>query len=320
MGLEQAREAIVERLKKGGVKGASSLGTMSVVTANQAVFDDALTALEREGIALVNREGAKPKYYLKEFAPSHRKAILAKLQKAGAKGAPTLYTASASANAKAAIEKDAAALESEGEIVVDRNGAKPKHYLKGLAPELPSLERICARLEEFATAKYPEMVSEAELKKQLSKAEAALLGRAIYWMENQRELVRLRHGKTVFFASGRALRSALGEGTSEIPVNPFLNREVPSEPIAPPEGINAGSIHAAYRTLAERSGFPSVKIAALQRESGISLPGLHEWLRNEYQHGRAVLSFGDWSLSDEATRAAAIEIRGEHYLLVKLRE
>jgi hypothetical protein len=221
---------------------------------------------------------------------------------------------------RAAIEKDAANLESEGEIVVDRNGAKPKYYLKGLAPELPSLEGVCARLEEFATAKYPEMFSDAELKKQLSKAEAALLGRAIYWMVSQRELVRLRNGKTVFFASGRALRSALGEGAPEIPANPSPNREAPSESIAPSEGINAGAIHAAYGALAERSGFPSVKIAALQRESGVSLPGLHEWLRDEYQRGRAVLSFGDWSLSDEATRAAAIEIRGEHFLLVKLRE
>jgi hypothetical protein len=162
------------------------------------------------------------------------------------------------------------------------------------------------------------MVSEAELKKQISKAEVALLGRAIYWMESQREIVRLRHGKTVLFTSGRALRGALGEGTSTSSATPSPSRETPPEPTASSD--NTGVILQAYRTLAERSGFSSVKIAALQRESAVALPELHRWLQDEYQHGRAVLSFGDWSLSDEATRAAALEIRGEHYLLVKLRE
>lgn len=319
MDLPQARAAIIEKLEKAGTKGEPSLATASVLTTNQATFDEALAALEQEGIALVNREGAKPKYYLKEFAPSHRKSILEKLQKAGAKGSAALYTPSASANTRAAIENEAALLESEGEIVVDRSGEKRKYYLKSLAPEFPILEDICAKLEEFASAKYPEMVSEAELKKQLSKAEAASpFKRAIQLMEGQRELVRLRHGRTALFASGRALRAALGEGISNPPANPSPQSQPPPESIASPD--NTGIIRQTYRVLAERSGFPSVKIAALQRESGVALPALHRWLRDEYQHGRAVLSFGDWSLSDEATRSAALEIRGEHYLLVKLRE
>jgi hypothetical protein len=320
MDFEQARATIMERLEKGGAKGAASLGAKALVTANQTVFDEALAALEREGVAIVNREAVTPKYYLKEFAPSRRGTILAKLRKAGVKGAATLYTNSASANARAAIEKDAATLESEGEIVVDHNGAKPKYYLKEFAPEMPSLERVCARLEEFATAKYPEIFGKAELKKELSKGEATLLERALYWLESQREIVRLQHGKSVVFASVRALRSALGEESAEIPGAASLPERaaVAAESVSPFEDVDAGRIREAYRTLAERSGFTSVKIAALQCESGTSLDGLQRWLLEEHLQGRAVLSFGDWSLSDEATRAAAIELRGEHYLLVKL--
>jgi hypothetical protein len=319
MGFEEARATIVETLQKGGAKGASSLARKGLVTANQTAFDEALAALEREGVAIVDRDKTKPKYYLKEFAPSHRETILAKLRKAGVKGSGALYTKSASANARAAIEKDAAALESEGEIVVDRNGAKPKYHLKEFAPELPNLERVCALLEEFATAKYPETFNESELKKQLSAKEAVLLARAIYWLENQREIVRLRHGKAILFSSARGLRNSLGGESVEIPVvGSFLERTVITEPIASFEDIDAGRLRKAYRLLAEQSGFPSVKIAALRRESGASLAGLHRWLLDEYQQGRAVLSFGDWSLSDETTRAAAIELRGERYLLVKL--
>jgi len=319
MSVEEARAAIVQKLQMGGTKGATSLGTKTLVAANQMVFDDAMADLEREGVAIVNREAAKPKYYLREFAPSHREAILIKLRKGGVKGVPALSTRSASANARTAIEKDVAALESEGEIVVDRNGAKPKYYLKEFAPQLPNLERVCARLEEIATAKYPEIFSESELKKELSKGEATLLGRAIYWLENQREIVRLRHGASTFFTSARALHSAAGGELAVMAgAASFPKGAASSEPVATSEGLDAGRIREAYRVLAEHSGFPSVKIAALQRESGAALTVLHRWLMEEHQQGRAVLSFGDWSLSDEAARVAAIELRGERYLLVKL--
>jgi hypothetical protein len=100
----------------------------------------------------------------------------------------------------------------------------------------------------------------------------------------------------------------------------FPERVAFSEPVAPPEEIDSDRIREAYRALADQSGFTSVKIAALQREAGTTLVALQQWLLAEYQQGRAVLSFGDWSLSDEATRAAAIELRGERYLLVKLLE
>jgi hypothetical protein len=38
----------------------------------------------------------------------------------------------------------------------------------------------------------------------------------------------------------------------------------------------------------------------------------------EYESGGVVLSSGDWSLADDAKRAAAVEIDGERYLLARL--
>jgi hypothetical protein len=310
---EQARASILENVRKGGIKGAGVVAKKPVLTANRAVFDEALTVLESEGAIFVDRSKTKPKYYLKEFAPSHREAILKRLRMAEAKGSAALYTAKTSADKRLAIENDAAALESEGAIVIDRNGTKPKYYLREFAPELPSLEGVCARLEEFATTKFPQLLSEGEFKKALDKAELTLFDRARYWLETQREIVRFQHGKSSLFASARALRGALG-GESAAALEPTSTLE----PTALSGEAGGGRIREAYRVLVAQTGFPSVKIAALQRESGAPLPVLQQWLRDEYQQGRAVLSFGDWSLSDEPTRAAALELRGERYLLVKL--
>ena len=316
MDFARARAAIAQKLQKAAGKGASSPTTKALMAANQTVFDEALAALKRDGVVIIDRDKIPPKYYLKEFAPSQREAILAKLRKAGAKGAAAFSGAKASSTARAALEREAAALESEGAIVIDRHGAKRKYYLKEFARKL---EPVCARLEEFAAAKYPQALSESEFKKALAKEEKDLFDRALYWLEGQREIVRLRHGKIILFASARGFRQSLGGELSEIPVADSLPESaVITEPITSSEDIDAGRFHEAYRLLAEQSGFPSVKIAALRRESGASLAGVHRWLLDEYRQGRAVFSFGDWSLSDEATRAGAIELRGERYLLVKL--
>jgi hypothetical protein len=37
-----------------------------------------------------------------------------------------------------------------------------------------------------------------------------------------------------------------------------------------------------------------------------------------WREGGAALSLGDWSLADEETRAAAVTLDGERYLLVRL--
>ncbi len=66
-------------------------------------------------------------------------------------------------------------------------------------------------------------------------------------------------------------------------------------------------------------GFPDVKISALQHALGPSgATALAAHLTALWREGRATLSLGDWSLASEETRAAAVELDGEKYLLVRL--
>lgn len=72
----------------------------------------------------------------------------------------------------------------------------------------------------------------------------------------------------------------------------------------------------AYRKLKARTKFPDVEIYALQQEIGSDMGDLKAFLLEESRKGNAVLSIGDWSLSDENVRSGAIYIRGKAHLLV----
>jgi hypothetical protein len=72
-----------------------------------------------------------------------------------------------------------------------------------------------------------------------------------------------------------------------------------------------------YGEIVRRTGFPAVSIGRLAADTGIPLDKLKDHLRAEWKAGRVVLSKGDWSLSNERTRAGAIEVNGERMLQVR---
>ena len=76
---------------------------------------------------------------------------------------------------------------------------------------------------------------------------------------------------------------------------------------------------AAYKQAVRYSGgFPDVKIAALRRLLPVVAPSLIDGrLIGLWRQGEVTFSLGDWSLADQETRAAAIELAGERYLLVR---
>lgn len=112
-------------------------------------------------------------------------------------------------------------------------------------------------------------------------------------------LLALSHGESVFFAFAAALR----------------------ERLAAPEGTTASPVDLleTYRRLVRESGgFPDVKISALARALGpAAARDLSQRLIGAWRTGDAMLSLGDWSLASEEMRAAAVEMDGEKYLLVR---
>ena len=75
----------------------------------------------------------------------------------------------------------------------------------------------------------------------------------------------------------------------------------------------------AYQRVSRRTGYSSISIYELQQESRLPLDQIKAFILEESRNGNAVLSLGDWSLSSDAVRSAAIEIRGDRYLLVRFK-
>jgi hypothetical protein len=75
----------------------------------------------------------------------------------------------------------------------------------------------------------------------------------------------------------------------------------------------------AYQRVRQRLGYSNIPIYELQQESRMSPDQIRALILEESRRGNAVLSLGDWSLSSDAVRSAAIDIRGDRYLLVRFK-
>ena len=198
-----------------------------------------------------------------------------------------------------------------GEPKARRTAKAPKQPKTAKAPP-PTVEAVAERLlPSFPPGEPPTLWKDAELKRRLSTAERPLLAAALDRLQEARQVLALTQGKGKVYLFAEPLRGWLA--------NAPVGRE-PEPPIAPGSETAPEDLFAVYARLVERSGgFPDVKIAALQAALNAGSTGaLTGRLIGLWREGRATLSQGDWSLADEATRAAAVELNGERYLLVRL--
>ena len=202
-----------------------------------------------------------------------------------------------------------AALLADGRVAGLGTGAAARYFL---AEHAPTAETVGARL--LAVGAFvpgtlntpPALWKETALRRQRPLLSAALAG-----LTAERHLVPLRQGKSTLLAFAAPLRAWLGEEAVHA-----------APPLSVPVSVEApdnGALFAAYaRLVRESGGFPDVKIAGLRRALGDAAADLPDRLAALWREGRATLSLGDWSLADETTRAAAVELAGEKYLLVRL--
>ena len=177
-----------------------------------------------------------------------------------------------------------------------------KKVRRAAAPP-PTPELVADRLLALAPAReLPALWSRAELSRRLTPAERPALDAALARLQDARQMLALGQGKSVRYLFAGPLRRWL-DGSAALPE--------PAEP--------QPSLDEAYRRLVRESGgFPDVKISALQAASGSK--SLAAELVARWRRGDATLSMGDWSLASEETQAAAVELDGEKYLLVRLGE
>ncbi len=170
-------------------------------------------------------------------------------------------------------------------------------------PSLPAtLDAVVARLRELVPpGELPTLWSRAELSRRLTPAERPQLDAALTRLQEDRQLLGLSQGKGMYYVFAGPMRGWLA-GSAMVAAPPLLGET--------------------YRRLVRESGgFPDVKISALRAALDPTAAGtLAAELVAAWRRGDATLSLGDWSLASEETRAAAVELDGEKYLLVRFEE
>jgi hypothetical protein len=180
------------------------------------------------------------------------------------------------------------------------------------------LEIACERIKAAALAlKTPkpdttELLSRKDLVKGCTGEVRKKVEEALERLVRQRALLKMRRGRTVYFVHAESLRHL-------VPPADAVPPDAPRE-IQPTAALDRGLVMQAYQRVSRRTGYSNISISELQQESGLPLEQIKAFILEESRNGNAVLSLGDWSLSSEATRSAAVDIRGDRYLLVRFKD
>ena len=214
-------------------------------------------------------------------------------------------TSEAKADAERAIRQTLAGTEAAEEIINLGTAKTPRYLLPEFDRRLEAAHQI---IDGKATPGRATLYKAAALFKGHRKGVTRdIIERAVARLVGSGHLIEVRSGKSVGYLHARSI----------LPLIPPDLR-----PAAEGGGDDAlfssETVRSVYDTLTREIGFADVPIAELQGRSATPLDALHAWLREESRAGRAVPTRGDWSLAGEQTRAAALHLRGEPHLQIRL--
>jgi hypothetical protein len=243
---------------------------------------------------------------------SHKGKILQKLIAAGPAGLTKSKlgvkdAGSAYGRALKQLEKD--------RQVANLGSVKKTWYV--LSEHFKPLEIACEQIEAAALALRPskpdtaELLSRKDLEKGCIGEVRKKVDEALDRLVRQSTLLKMRRGRTVYFVHAESLRHL-------VPPVATVPRHVPRN-VQPSTALNRGLVMEAYQRVSRRTGYSNIPIYELQQECRMPLEQIKALILEESRNGNAVLSLGDWSLSSEAVRSAAIDIRGDRYLLVRFK-
>lgn len=233
-----------------------------------------------------------------------RAAVLRKAEVAGERGVGGFFTPRTAPEKKALLEQALEELEAEKALIADRRKSKPRYFHPAFAPQFPTPASVAEKLRHFASSLYPALLKPPELKRPLPPGDRRLFREALALLIEQRSLLELRRGSSSFFVESEGVRQALPAAGAP--------------GVEAPELFRKEKVIAAYHELERETRFPDVAISALRARAEADAGELKRWILEERQRGRAVLSYGDWSLADEEKRSGAILAGGERFLLVRL--
>lgn len=201
-------------------------------------------------------------------------------------------------------------LIAEGRVACVEEGRQAVCFLAHFAPTAVSVRR---KVEQTAREAQASLLARKDLIASLNPAERPLFTRALVGLLAEKTLVKVSHfGRTRNGAQKETDYYLHATGLRELVAQTFPDAAAPT--FTPPKLLEA------YRQLVRRHGFPDVEIFELNEVLGLPSPEVRTQILSEYESGRAVLSFGDWSLASPETRSAAIEINGDRYLRVRFQD
>ena len=324
---EHACAGLTGKLAQAGRTGLSP-GKLLPKTKGRSQADAALEQLIREGRIVCVTKGASRSYLLaevqREMESEARERLSQLLHTAGPAG-----ISKSEALPKKAPPAWASALSAmiAGEtIIVFGKGPSLRYILKEHFNPVELARQAILKLATPGTATArAENDLLAACKKQ-APAEEVL--EAIDRLVRERQLIRLEipKSKKRFYLHAASIAPMLGISAITDAPNPQepLAQRPASAPLAAPavpgplNDAELGQLRKAYIDLVRDLGYRDVLISLLRQTAGVPLEPLQRWLLDESRAGRAFPTRGDWSLSDAEARAAAILIRAEPHLRVRL--
>lgn len=167
-------------------------------------------------------------------------------------------------------------------------------------------EHIAGRAREAGVR----LSSKRSLAEGLRGAPATKADEALKLLVAEQELVRLRWaGRPVYVHA-----SALPAAASPAAPRPAAAPSAPERPT-----VEDAALRRAYQETVREFGYPDVLIHEIHLRLGGELEPLKESLRALCRIGQAVPGVGDWSLSTDPERAAALYIQGRPHLRIRLK-
>ncbi len=265
-----------------------------------------------------------------DLLATHKQGIIDKLREVGISGLPKSKLPGTSKFKPQAVEE----LE-KSQLIVNIGTTKSSRYilkeLEQLIPEKTARKRVKKETVSAELFDKPESISDMIEKNAISAASDILTQKeltkgckggdsdiedALLRLSESHKLLKLKSSKTVYFVHISKIRSLLPSVQPDLPPCPPPCNGRGKTPLPDSSEMNRERILGAYRKISERIRLPDVEIYALQQELGCDSEALKTFLLEESRKGNAVLSYGDWSLSDENIRSAAIYIRGKAHLLI----
>lgn len=162
------------------------------------------------------------------------------------------------------------------------------------------LEIAYGKIMANATTATPKLFAKSRLFEGIKGAAKRKCDEALALLVAEKALVKLKYGSGTLYLLTATLKTWMPDDDVEV------------------ELIDAEALRKAYVRLVEKDGFSDVLIYDLQQQASVSLEALKEYLIEACKAGKAAASGGDWSLSSDGEREAAISINDQPHLRIRL--